>query len=615
MIFLSEFIFFLIFFIYKLYSLIVNNITLSANGGKLNRYIESLKNITCSLKVSKNKKSLVLNSFVCNLSGWYKQALFAMFVSTDILILKIAISYNFLVSNVLFINIFNKKFDIASFLCNNYIVFKVSYYLLFYFFIFSIIYKFYSNVCLKRKSNKVVKEDKGSLYIDLGKYQDEDVFIKEKGLYQNILITGSIGSGKTSCAISNILDGFFKNKFGGLVIDIKGNYINQVKRIARKYNSENDVVCISLTNDYVYNPLNDKELSSSEMASVIKKVLFLISKNGKETEPFWLDKAEEYIRDFITLIRAYNNGFVNFKEIHNLVIDKKYLEEKLKVIKSRILNNEFSDEELFNINSAILNICNDYLGLDSRTFGIIRSEITRMTSIFLSNSHICNKFCGEGKKINFLSNHIYVLSLDISNNDKLSKIIATYLKLQFQRQVLSNNSRDSPVFFICDEYQEICNFQDANFFSLSREYKCINVISMQSYSSLVNSLKDEYLSNVILQNCINKIWFRNDDDYTVKRIISQLGKERIINKSKSYSENGKNARYDIFINRFISYKSDFSQSYSENETIQNKYNEEFFTQDLKTFEAMCLVSDGNKISLYKKIKMKRWEDDIYENKL
>lgn len=615
MIFLSEFIFFLIFFIYKLYSLIVNNITLSANGGKLNRYIESLKNITCSLKVSKNKKSLVLNSFVCNLSGWYKQALFAMFVSTDILILKIAISYNFLVSNVLFINIFNKKFDIASFLCNNYIVFKVSYYLLFYFFIFSIIYKFYSNVCLKRKSNKVVKEDKGSLYIDLGKYQDEDVFIKEKGLYQNILITGSIGSGKTSCAISNILDGFFKNKFGGLVIDIKGNYINQVKRIARKYNSENDVVCISLTNDYVYNPLNDKELSSSEMASVIKKVLFLISKNGKETEPFWLDKAEEYIRDFITLIRAYNNGFVNFKEIHNLVIDKKYLEEKLKVIKSRILNNEFSDEELFNINSAILNICNDYLGLDSRTFGIIRSEITRMTSIFLSNSHICNKFCGEGKKINFLSNHIYVLSLDISNNDKLSKIIATYLKLQFQRQVLSNNSRDSPVFFICDEYQEICNFQDANFFSLSREYKCINVISMQSYSSLVNSLKDEYLSNVILQNCINKIWFRNDDDYTVKRIISQLGKERIINKSKSYSENGKNARYDIFINRFISYKSDFSQSYSENETIQNKYNEEFFTQGLKTFEAMCLVSDGNKISLYKKIKMKRWEDDIYENKL
>ena len=231
MIFLSEFIFFLIFFILKLYSLLVKNITLSAIGGKLNKYIENLKNITCSFNLAKDKKSLILNSFFGNLSSWYKQALFALFVSTDILILKIAISYDFLVSNVLFINIFNKNFDIASLLCNNYIIFKIS-----YFFIFCIVYKFYSNFYLKRKSNKIVKEDKDGLYINLGKYEDEDVFIKEKGLYQNILITGSIGSGKTSCAISNILDGFFKNNFGGLVIDIKGNYITQVKKIARKYN-------------------------------------------------------------------------------------------------------------------------------------------------------------------------------------------------------------------------------------------------------------------------------------------------------------------------------------------------------------------------------------------
>lgn len=350
------------------------------------------------------------------------------------------------------------------------------------------------------------------------------------------------------------------------------------------------------------------------MSGVIKKVLSLISKNGKEVEPFWLDKAEEYIRDFITLIRAYNNGFVNFKEIHNLVIDKKYLEEKLNVIKRKVLNNEFLESELFNINSAILNINNDYLGLDQRTFGIIRSEITRMTSVFLSDSYICDKFCKKGKKIDFLSNNIYVLSLDISNNDKLSKIISTYMKLQFQRQVLNNSSRDSPVFFICDEYQEICNWQDANFFSLSREYKCINVISMQSYSSLLNALKEENISNVILQNFVNKIWFRNDDDYTVKKIISQLGKEKIISKSKSYSENGKNTKYNIALNKFISYKSDFSQSYSESERIQNKYSEEFFTQILKTFEAMCLISDGNEISLYEKIKMKRWDGDICESK-
>lgn len=168
------------------------------------------------------------------------------------------------------------------------------------------------------------------------------------------------------------------------------------------------------------------------------------------------------------------------------------------------------------------------------------------------------------------------------------------------------------MFFLCDEYQEVCNAQDGNFFSLSREYKCINVISMQSYSSLVNSLLDEHLADVIIQNFVNKIWFRNDDYFTIQRIISILGKEKILNKSKSYTENGKNTRYNIFANKLISYKSDFSESYSENEVMQEKYTYDFFTQKLNTFEAMCMLSDGYKINLYEKIKFKIWEDDSNE---
>ena len=52
------------------------------------------------------------------------------------------------------------------------------------------------------------------------------VFIKEKGLYQNILITGSIGSGKTSTAISNNLESFIKNNLGVMINDIKAKYVD-----------------------------------------------------------------------------------------------------------------------------------------------------------------------------------------------------------------------------------------------------------------------------------------------------------------------------------------------------------------------------------------------------
>ena len=75
------------------------------------------------------------------------------------------------------------------------------------------------------------------------------------------------------------------------------------------------------------------------------------------------------------------------------------------------------------------------------------------------------------------------------------------MKLDFQSEVMSalkhKNSRS--VAFICDEYQEYITASDANFFSESREAKCINIVSSQSYSSLLNTIKDEATLKVILQ--------------------------------------------------------------------------------------------------------------------
>ena len=609
-----EFIFFFIFIFIKLYSILIKKVSFSIIGGRLEKYIKELKSTTCSFNITGIINNFNLKNFFLNLSCWCKQIAFYLLVSTVILILKISLSYNFFVSNVLIIKIINNSFDIAQFLGGKYYLFKVSYYILFYIFVFVLTHRFYLKIISIRNSKEINEENSNANMYDIKIHgvNDNHVIIKEKGLFQNILITGSIGSGKTSSAISNILDQLIQNKIGGLVIDIKGDYINKVKQIAKKYNQEDKVIEISVNNEYKYNPLHDILISSFEMASRIKKVLTLLSKDSNNNEPFWLDKSEEYIRDFITLIRAYNNNFVNFEEIHNLVINKEYISEKIRCIKENVLKNKYSDKELFAINSAIVNIKNDYLNLDLRTFGIIRSEITRMTSVFLSDIHTRNKYCEKSNKINFLSNNIYVLSLDIANNEKISKIIATYIKLDFERQVLKCINKKRPVFLICDEYQEIVNGEDANFFSLSRQYKCINVVSMQSYSSLVNALGNEHTSNVIIQNFVNKIWFRNDDEYTIKKIITQLGKEKVYKKSKSYSENGRNSRYNMLLNKFISYKSDFSESYSETEILENKYGEEYFTQKLNVFEAMCLISDGNKMKLYENFRIKRWEEDNSE---
>lgn len=587
------------------------SILLRESGSKLNKFIKrnDQQKLTYNFgNTQENKKfKLIFSKFAIS-----PNYIFNVVIATlTLLSLKISVMFKYINSNFLYIKLFSKNINIISILGSKYNIFITLYYILSTFFILNINIKIFKKFNQKNsQENNVDLTDKVELGIEAS--SNLPVHINYNGLYQNVLITGSIGSGKTSSGICNILDGLIRNNVYGLIIDIKGNFVDTLDKITDKYNKRENVIIISLDNDFKYNPLNKPELSSSELANYMIKVLKVLSKGNNNSDPFWLDKSESFIRDFITLIRIYNNGFINFMEIHKLVTNNSYIEEKLEVIKCKILNNEFEDSKLFEINSAINNIKNEYLKLDERVIGIIKAEITRLTNIFISDYNIYNKFCTESTYLNFLEDNIVILSINIGKNRFLSKVISTYLKLDFQQQILSRINPTKPVFFVCDEFQEIVNFEDSNFFSLSREYKSINVISVQSYNSLVNALQDNKSANVIIQNLVNKIWYRNDDMYTVKEIIKQLGKEQKNIETMSYTESGQNSRYSVINNNFKDYKTGLSKSYTVNKKDEYKFNEEYITCKLDTFEAICFISDGSKIKVYEKIKLKRWGEK-YEN--
>lgn len=175
--------------------------------------------------------------------------------------------------------------------------------------------------------------------------------------------------------------------------------------------------------------------------------------------------------------------------------------------------------------------------------------------------------------------------------------MATYLKLDFQTEVLSsisfNNSR--PCAFICDEYHEFVTSTDADFFAQSREAKCINIVATQSYSSLLNTLKDKTVTDVITQNLINKLWFRTDDIYTIENIQKQLGKEEKQRSSKSITESAKETKYNYITGTLNSTNSNISESISSYTQTDYIYDNNFFTSSLETFQCLAFLSDGNKI--------------------
>ena len=157
--------------------------------------------------------------------------------------------------------------------------------------------------------------------------------------------------------------------------------------------------------------------------------------------------------------------------------------------------------------------------------------------------------------------------------------------------------------FVSDEFHEYVTTTDADFFAQSREAKCINIVATQSYTSIKNALKDESATKVIIQNLINKLWFRTDDIFTIEEAQKQIGKEEKQKISTTISENAKETKLNFITNNLISRDSNISESYNKYTQNDYIYDTNFFSQQLETFNSLAFVSDGLRILKPKKIQM------------
>ncbi len=471
-----------------------------------------------------------------------------------------------------------------------------------------------STVLQDKKDNNI-----SSLQLLIGKniLNQKNIYLPESGLYQNFLITGTIGTGKTSSAMYPFTEQFIKynslnpnKKLGILILDVKGNYFKQVKQFAQKYNLEKDIIEISLNSKIRYNPLHKPNLNPIVLANRLKTILLLFSENN--TESFWLDKAEQILAESIKLCRLYNDGYVTFIELHKLITEPNYYKSKIEKLKKLFYESKFSYKQIYELNTALEFFEKEFNSLDSRTSAILKSEISRITNLFISDYKVSKVFCPTKNELNFKgfssmlkTGKIVILNMNIAEYKNLSKTIAAYLKLDFQSEVMYNLSHGkiTPSAFICDEYAEYVTKTDADFFALSREAKCINIVSTQSYSSLKNTLKDETAVKVIIQNLINKIWFRTDDIFTIEEVQKQFGKEDKTYTSKSISENAKETKFSYITNSLNSKNSSITESLNTYTQKDFVYDTNFFTQNLETFSALAFLSDGNHILSPSKLRM------------
>lgn len=477
--------------------------------------------------------------------------------------------------------------------------------------------------CNARKvsQKKIHSENSTPLQLLIGKdSNDKLVSISEKGLYQNVLITGTIGSGKTSSAMYPFTKQLisyqasnYRQKLGMLILDVKGNYYQQVRNYCEIYNRKNDLIILSLDGSIRYNPLDKPNLKPQVLANRLKTILTLFSSNNGEQ--YWLDKVETIFAECIKLCRLYNHGYVTFLELHKLVTDPHYYVSKINYLRNLFLTGKLSKEDCFNLLTSLQFFEDEFLKLDDRTLAILKSEITRITNCFVSDYQVKKVFCPSKKAINFWGfrqlikkGKILVLNMNLAEYKSLSKIIAAYLKLDFQTEVLSSLSHANhqalrSTAFISDEFHEYVTSTDADFFAQSRESKCINIVATQSYTSLLNTLNNQNTTKAIIQNLVNKLWFRTDDLFTIEDAQKQLGKEEKTKFSKTISENAKSTQFNFLTRKFHSQDSNLSESINRYSQFDYIFDTNSFTQQLETFTCIAFLSSGTQILSPQKIKM------------
>jgi hypothetical protein len=156
--------------------------------------------------------------------------------------------------------------------------------------------------------------------------------IPERGLCTGIAIVGAIGSGKTSACIYPYVEQLLGDKadrpderLGGLVLEVKGDFCQQVRDILTRHGRADDYVEISLTSEYRYNPLHN-DLDAYALAFGIATLMTNLFGRGKE--PFWQQASTNLIK-FVILLHHIRDGYVTLVQVYEHVIDPDKLRARI----------------------------------------------------------------------------------------------------------------------------------------------------------------------------------------------------------------------------------------------------------------------------------------------
>ena len=377
-------------------------------------------------------------------------------------------------------------------------------------------------------------ESMGFLEKEIKKQNFETFDLTYENAILNNLVIGSTGTGKTSTVILPMIENLIKNNTPGLILDIKNNLTDYIYNIAEKYNKKDMLIELSIfpTGKKV-NILNgiDKET----LKTLIKNSFPIDIHSNKD--PYWTIQGLKIIEDVIDVYFILKETLEDIPELSFLTFNT-------------ILNNEKNARKIYNLflqkckkhpeYKEIINRINSYAFHIFKNPDNFDNKETYHSQLTWTKTNVFNYFEALGTLPYFNFNYIYnkdfildfndlfykqkkivILRLDFIFDNLEQKFLSNFIRQKMIKDLISSGNKTEYTFNLIDEFQTVASFKDFGFndehwFDKSREFKNIQIISVQSLSALYSVSQGNYTAvQSLLNNCRNKIILNNYDIETL----------------------------------------------------------------------------------------------------
>ena len=450
----------------------------------------------------------------------------------------------------------------------------------------------------------------GSSYEGENDRDPEWIVLGQRALNGAILITGSIGCGKTQGAVlpyfRQVLEQFLPLP-AVMAIDPKRTFISAAVAICEKLGLQEKIRKISLEGEETFNPVfMDNILERSRFLEVAEMLRAAsINFSGKSSDsPFWEVSAFNLLKNVVVYC-AGTKGYFTLTDLYEGLV-KATNDPLADELRSALETKKFSDEEVFNIECAIRYFDDEYRQLDNR----VRTGILATTTAFLNqfqDFRAAKVFCPprDGRTITSMSDAIVqgqIIFLDIEN-PALARSMGTLLKLHYEKATLdrlANRDRtgERAALLICDEYQDIVtcgggnSLGDERYLAKCREANAIFIAASQSVTSIMNSVGKERAAKELVQNFRTRIACHSSDSETIKNMQELVGQRDIERVSHTLSETSHSPTRNLVLGGFDSPNANLSESVSISNQKEFEVTGREFSR-LKSFEALSLIFDGS----------------------